>query len=668
MQPSNYNSFREIRLMAGIVGFVILFLHLYYYCYGAFVAWNFSPVFLDRITANLAHSGMFNHRATSKLIAFFAFALTLIGSHAAGQIPSRKKLLWIIPCGATLYLASDLILNISMDARMATIIYIVVMASGLSLLYSSAKTLVGLLYWRFSSDIFNRFNESFPQEERLLKNPYSINIKARYTFRNQVRDSYINLIDVFRGTLVMGVPGSGKTRYVIRQMIQQSLENGMMLFVFDLKYDSLTRLTYNTLEKVRSTLKIQPKFYCVNFDDLNRSHRCNPLDPHNMTDISDANEAARTLLYAINKKWIHMQGEFFPDSAVSFVSAAIWFLKQYQNGKFCTLPHLIELIQADFYKLFSVLRSYPDLQTLVGTFISALNDGTLDQLQGQVATARIALAGLSSPQIYYLLSGNDFTLDLNNPKDPKVICIGSNPQKQFVYGAVISLYVSRMLKLVNKAGCLPCHLFFDEFSSFYCHGIHVTLAQARENKVAVTMGIQDLSQLRMEYGRDHADALFNLPANRLSSQVSGDSARLMSEQFGKILQQKSTVSVNSRDSSTSQSLSLDLSVPPSKISSLSSGEFVGITADTPSQPIQLKGVHARILVDNAALAKEQAGYVANPEVRSITRANVEFTYQQIKKEVLDLLDDRLAYMMSKPELAALIITKQGGNNRLKKSI
>lgn len=668
MQPTNQNAYREIRLLAGALGLALLAIHFYDYCYAALKQWNITNSFADRLVVSIAGSGILRHRATGKLAALFFLVLTLTGIPASGTAPQPRRTVFTLAGGLGLYLGSDLVLLATGDPAILATTYITVTLAGLGLLYSAAKTLAGMLNWHFSSDIFNRYNESFPQEERWLTGPHILHLKGCYRFRNQTRNSVINLVDIFRGTLIIGVPGSGKTRHVFRPLIQQSLDLGMAAFVYDLKYDDLTRLTYNRLLQANNGPGPKRTFYSINFDNLNRSHRCNPLDPATMEDSSDAGEAARTILYALNRKWIGQQGEFFIDSAINFCTANIWFLRLYEGGRYCTLPHLIELMQGDFYQLFSVLQSYPELETLMTVFTSALRDNTLNQLQGQVATARIALATLASPRIYYLFSANDFTLDINNPDDPKVVCIGSNPQKQFVYGAVISLVITRMLKMVNRKGGVPAIIPLDEFASVYPHGIHLTVAQARSNKVALMIGIQDVSQLRMEYGRDHADAIFNLPANIISGQVSGDSARLVSERFGNILQEKHSVSTNSRDNTTSQSLQLDLAVPPSKISNLSSGEFVGVTADTPTQPIQLKGFHCRIPVDNAAIQKEEAAWVPLPEVRTVTKEVIEFNFLQIKAESRRIIEARLAYMAKTPEMTHLIVTKKDAGNHLHKTL
>jgi Type IV secretory system Conjugative DNA transfer len=523
--------------------------------------------------------------------------------------------------------------------------------------------LVNLATWPLRRDIFNQYAESFPQEERRITNEYSINLRARYVYRNRSRNSWVNLTEIFRGTLVMGSPGSAKTSAVFRPMIQQSLAHGMCLFVYDLKYDDLTRLTYNTLQREKHRFAITPAFFSINFDDFSRSHRCNPLDPASLTDISDAAEVARTIILALNKRMIHLQGEFFVESAIGFFTANIWFLRSYENGKYCTLAHLLELMQTDFYILFSIIRSVPGADTLIQPFVSALANNSGEQLQGQVDSARIALSSLVSPNLYYLLSANDFTLDLNNPKAPKIICLGSNPQKQFVYSAVISLYFSRMIKLVNRKGGHPCHILIDEAPSFTAMGLHTAIAQARQNRVAITFGIQDLSQLRMEYGRDHADALINLPGNLICGQVSGDSARLVSERFGRILQDKASVSTSTRDSSTSQSQQLDLALPASKISTLSSGEFVGITADSPQQPLPLKAFHARLLVDFDAIRREESTWTSTPIVRKVTDEVVDLNFRQVKAQVRSMVDTQIARMRANPDLARLIVQRRENPNQ-----
>ena len=271
--------------------------------------------------------------------------------------------------------------------------------------------------------------------------------------------------------------------------------------VYDFKYDDLTKIAYNTLLKNKKSYSIVPGFYTINFDDLSKSHRCNPLDASTMFDITDATEASRSIMMGLNKEWITKQGDFFVESPINFLTAIIWFLKKYKNGKYCTLPHVIELMQVDYEKLFSVLRTEAEIEVLINPFISAYQNNAMEQLEGQVASAKIGMARLSSPQLYWVLSANDFTLDINNPATPKIVCLANNPQKQQVYGAVLSLYITRLIKLVNKKNQVKSSLIFDEFPTIFFNDVDSLIATARSNKVATCLGIQDFSQLRSEERR-----------------------------------------------------------------------------------------------------------------------------------------------------------------------
>src|SRR5690606_33709127 len=188
-------------------------------------------------------------------------------------------------------------------------------------------------------------------------------------------------------------------------------------------------------------------------------------------DISDAAESARTILLGLNREWIRRQGDFFVESAINLLTAVIWYLRCYNKGEYCTLPHVIELMQQDYDRLFTLLRTEKEIEVLINPFVNAYLHNTMEQLEGQVASAKIALARLSSPQIYFVLSGNDFTLDINNPESPKIVCMGNNPQKIHIYGAVLSLYVNRLIKQVNKKGMQKSSLIFDEFPTIYINNM-----------------------------------------------------------------------------------------------------------------------------------------------------------------------------------------------------
>jgi len=360
-----------------------------------------------------------------------------------------------------------------------------------------------------------------------------------------------------------------------------------------------------------------------------------------MTDITDATESSRTILLGLNRDWIKKQGDFFVESPINFLTAMIWFLRKYDDGRYCTLPHVIELMQLDYPNLFKLLRTEPEIDVLINPFESAFKHSAMEQLEGQVASAKIGMARLASPQLYYVLSGNDFTLDINNPEEPKIICMGNNPQKQQIYGAVLSLYISRVIKLVNKKHQQKSSLVFDEFPTIYFNGIDSLMATARANKVATTLAVQDYSQLKKDYGRDQAEVIMNIVGNVISGQVVGETSKLLSERFGKIVQERESVSVNASDTSVSRSTQLDSAIPPSKIASLSSGEFVGTVSDDPDQKIDLKVFHAEIVNDHEAIRLEEKSYKSIPTVRKISQHEIEDNYYRIKNDIQKIVRVKL---------------------------
>lgn len=448
---------------------------------------------------------------------------------------------------------------------------------------------------------------------------------------------------------------------MVRHVITQHIQKGFSMFVYDFKFPDLSLIAYNTFLKNKHAYKKIPKFYTINFDDLSRSHRCNPLDPASMTDITDATESSRTIMLGLNREWIRKAGDFFVESPINFLTGIIWFLKKYKSGRYCTLPHCIELMQMPYDQLFPVLRTEPEIEVLINPFVLAYINGATEQLEGQIASAKITLARLSSPQLYYVISGNEFTLDINNPDDPKILCMGNNPQKLQVYGPVLSLFVTRMLKLVNQKGKLKSSLVIDELPTIYIggqSGVEATIASARSNLVSTFLAVQDISQLRKDYGKEIADVIFGIVGNIISGQVGGDTAKALSERFGRIMQQRESYSINSSETSVSKSTQLEAAIPASTISSLSSGEFVGSVADNPDMKISLKNFHCEIQNDHAAIASEEKGYVAVPKVRDITQREIDANYVSIKEDVVQIVEDVMEHIYNTPELTHLLIARE----------
>lgn len=654
----NEQGLHKVLDMTRMISIIVLILHFYFFCYGAFKQWGAVSVLSDRILTNVAHTGIFNRFLTSKLIALGFLVISLIGARGKkDQQVNYRTVFHYSWTGLACYFCSWFLLQITADVTVLAGLYMAVTAVGFMLMLSGGTLLSRILKDKLNPDIFNREQETFPQEERLLENPYSVNIQAEYQLRGKARKSFINLVNCFRGLIITGSPGSGKSRFIVIPLIKQQIQKGFSMLLYDFKYDDLSKIAYNYFLKYKHVYPAGVAFYNINFDDLNRTHRCNPLDASTMTDITDAAESSRTILLGLNMDWIEKQGDFFVESPINFVTALIWYLCRYKGGKFCTWAHVIELAQVPYKKLFSVLRTQPEIEVLINPFINAFLGGAMEQLEGQIASATISLAKLSSPQLYYVITGNDFTLDINNPVHPKIVCLGNNPQKTTIYGAILSVYINTITRLANRKGMHPMAINLDEFSSIIANSIDKTIATGRSNKIAICMALQDSSQLKLAYGKEFAEVVFNTCGNIISGQVTGETAKQLSERFGKIMQDRESYTVTSNDTNFTRSKQLDLAVPVSRISTLSSGEFVGIVADNPGQEIPQKAFHCKVVLDGDALAVEESKYVELPVVRKVTADDILGNFLQVKKDVLELIDSEIERIMDTPELEHLLIKK-----------
>ena len=364
----------------------------------------------------------------------------------------------------------------------------------------------------------------------------------------------------------------------------------------------------------------------------------------------------------LNKSWILKQGDFFVESPIILLAAIIWYLKIYEDGKYCTFPHAIELLNKKYSDVFTILTSYPDLENYLSPFMDAWQGGAQDQLQGQIASAKIPLSRMISPQLYWVMTGDDFTLDINNPKEPKILCVGNNPDRQNIYSAALGLYNSRIVKLINKKGQLKSSVIIDELPTIYFRGLDNLIATARSNKVAVCLGFQDFSQLTRDYGDKESKVIQNTVGNIFSGQVVGETAKSLSERFGKVLQKRQSMTINRNDKSTSISTQLDSLIPASKISTLTQGMFVGSVSDNFDERIEQKIFHAEIVVDNEKVAAETKAYQKIPQILSFVneqgedkmKQEIESNYKQIKLDILNIVVSEMERIKNDPNLQHLV--------------
>lgn len=644
---------RKIMDFMRLISVVLVLLHLYYYCYGYFAQQHLTAAWVSKILTRFStKTALFYAPYVTKGAAATFLALSCLGTRGKfSESQTWPPITGYLALGAGVFFGNGFLLALPYAPAAVVALYAGTTALGFLLLLRAGNLVSRMLKVNLMDDIFNLENETFPQEERKLENEYSVNLATTYQLQKKQRPGWINIVNPMRGTVVYGTPGSGKTFAVIVPFIKQHLAKGFAMYVYDYKFPDLTTVVYNELLKNAGQYASPVQFYVINFDHPAKSHRCNPLLPAMMTDIVDAYESASTIMLNLNRTWIQKQGDFFVESPINFVAAIIWFLRLYADGRYCTFPHLIEFLGRKYEEMFPILGSYPEIENYVRPFIDAFEGDAREQLEGQIASARIPLSRMASPQLYWVMSGNDFTLDINNPDAPKVLCVGNNPNREVIYGAALGLYNARLVKLVNQKHKLKSSLIIDELPTIYFKGLDKLIATARSNKVSTCLGIQDKSQLDRDYGKAESTVIQNTLGNVVSGQVTGESAEALSKRFGRILQRRQSLSINSKDTSSSISTQLDSMIPASKISGLTQGTFVGAVADNFGEEIDQKVFHAKIVVDVVKLKREEASYEAIPDITSFANP---VTNEDETDEVI-----RANYNAIKADIAAMVVSELG---------
>ena len=659
-QEDDLRGLAQVMEFMRAISIIFIVVHIYWFCYQAIVDMGINIGVVDKILLNFQNTaGLFSNLLVTKVFAIIFLALSCLGTKGVkNQKMTWQKIYATFLGGLVLFFMNWWMLDLPFSPIVNMVIYTVTMTVGYILFLMSGVWISRMFKHNLMEDVFNVANESFMQETRLMENEYSVNLPTKFVYQGKEWDGWINVVNPFRATIVLGTPGSGKSYAVVNNYIKQTIAKGFATYIYDYKFDDLSVIAYNELLKNIDKYKVKPSFYVINFDDPRRSHRCNPINPKFMVDISDAYESAYTIMLNLNKTWIQKQGDFFVESPIILLAAIIWYLRIYKDGKYCTFPHTIEFLNKPYADIFTILTSYPSLENYLSPFMDAWKGGAQDQLQGQIASAKIPLSRMISPQLYWVMTGDDFTLDLNNPNEPKILCVGNNPDRQNIYSAALGLYNSRIVKLVNKKGQLKSSIIIDELPTIYFRGIDNLIATARSNKVAVCLGFQDYSQLARDYGDKEAKVIQNTVGNIFSGQVVGETAKNLSERFGKILQQRQSVSINRQDTSTSINTQLDFLIPASKISNLSQGTFVGSVADNFGEEIDQKIFHSRIIVDSAKVNAETKAYKKIPIVNEfkdengndIMQEQIERNYSRIKDEVEQIVQDEMERIKADPEL------------------
>ena len=654
------------KIMDFMRGISVLFLliNCYWFCYSAFTSWHFTLGIIDKILLNFQRTtGLFSSMLWTKLFSVVFLGLSCLGTKGVKE----EKITWgmiysALAVGFVLFFLNWWVLVLPISAVGAASLYIFSLSLGYICLLMAGVWMSRLLKNNLMDDVFNMENESFMQETRLMQNEYSVNLPTRFYYKKKWNKGWINIVNPFRASMVLGTPGSGKSYAIVNNYIKQQIEKGFAMYIYDYKFPDLSEIAYNHLLHHLEAYDVKPQFFVINFDDPRKSHRCNPINPSFMTDISDAYESAYTIMLNLNRSWIQKQGDFFVESPIILLAAIIWFLKIYENGKYCTFPHAIEFLNRPYAQIFPILTAYDELANYLSPFMDAWEGGAQDQLQGQIASAKIPLSRMISPALYWVMTGDDFSLDINNPREPKVLVVGNNPDRQNIYSAALGLYNSRIVKLINKKKQLKSSVIIDELPTIYFRGLDNLIATARSNKVAVCLGFQDFSQLTRDYGDKESKVIQNTVGNVFSGQVVGETAKTLSERFGKVLQQRQSMTINRNDKSTSISTQLDSLIPASKISNLTQGMFVGAVSDNFDERIEQKIFHAEIVVDSAKVSAEMKAYQPIPIIAEFTnedgsdnlKETIEANYKRVKSEIITLVETEIARILDNPDLKHLV--------------
>ena len=660
----------DLRALGKIMDFmralsvIFLLINAYWFCYEAFLTWGFTLGIVDKILMNFQRtSSLFSSVLWTKLFCLVFLALSCLGTKGVKEESITWPKIWaVLAVGFVLFFLNWWLLALPIGKVGAASLYIFTLSVGYICLLMAGVWMSRLLKNNLMDDVFNLENESFMQETRLLENEYSVNLPTRFYYKKRWHKGWINIVNPFRASMVLGTPGSGKSFAIVNNYIKQQIEKGFAMYIYDYKFPDLSEIAYNHLLTHLDAYEVKPQFFVINFDDPRKSHRCNPINPAFMTDISDAYESAYTIMLNLNRTWIQKQGDFFVESPIILLAAIIWFLKIYQGGRYCTFPHAIEFLNRPYAQIFPILTAYDELANYLSPFMDAWEGGAQDQLQGQIASAKIPLSRMISPALYWVMTGDDFTLDINNPREPKVLVVGNNPDRQNIYSAALGLYNSRIVKLINKKKQLKSSVIIDELPTIYFRGLDNLIATARSNKVAVCLGFQDFSQLTRDYGDKESKVIQNTVGNVFSGQVVGETAKTLSERFGKVLQQRQSMTINRNDKSTSISTQLDSLIPASKISNLTQGMFVGAVSDNFDERIEQKIFHAEIVVDVAKVSAEAKVYQPIPFIAEFLNEDgsdslsetIEANYKRVKQEILSLVESEIERIKNDAKLKHLI--------------
>lgn len=602
-----------------MAGALILLANIYYYVHPMMVSMGLTHDFVDALFLKLHNGGLFTYSAKTKLIALVLICPCLLTRTGRVKNVSTVIIASVGLSGLLLYF---------LPAWYPWLYITTTLAGGFMLFWA-----VGMLSCRTRIDDLYGEDETFPQCEELMETSSSVNLPMKFVYQGRERKGWINLVSLDRGMMVIGNPGSGKSFSAFEPCIETMIRKGYTMLLYDFKYPTLTDFAYNQYRKCKGDLDNPPKFCVINLSDPRTSQRFNPINPVYIRDPADSAEIAEIVMQNVNKG-AQRKEDFFSDSAKVYFDAVVWFLRCYENGRYCTFPHVLQMLTHKYSEVLEILETHKENLPKIVPFVNAMHDNATEQLQGMLGSSQIPVAKLSSKEIYWILSGDDGELDINNPERPKILCLGNCPDRESINGTVLALYTTRIFAEINQPGRMRCGVMLDELPTIFLKDLDKLIATARSNKVATVIGMQDYSQLVRDYGEKNAEVIYNTVANIVSGQVSGKTAERMSKMFGKRNQTKQSETIGRTNDSVNISRQKEEVLPISKIETLSQGVFFGKVADCYDNEMREKFFHAKIIRDPVQAAEEKKKWKPLPVIRDFGEDAAERKVRENAHEVL----------------------------------
>lgn len=534
------------------------------------------------------------------------------------------------------------------------VIYAFMSFLGAVVLQMGADSISKLMQQKMGKDRWNIEEESFDQNKELVDTPISINIPYLFRYKGKNNKGWMN-INPFRGTMVIGTPGSGKSFGVINPAIRQMISKGFCLCIYDFKFPDLAQIAYyHYLLKKSKESDYNYDFHVINLNNVEMSKRVNPFHKNYVQTLAEAQEMAEAMVSSLQKGGASAGGgsdQFFTQSAINFLSSTIYFFATHENGKYSDLPHILSFMNRSYKEIFDTLFQHEELISLLSPFKSAYDNKAFDQLEGQVGTLKIFLSRLATKESFWVFSGDEVELKITDKENPSILILASDPTTQDINSALYSSVLNRTLRVINSKNNLPGGIVADEFPTIYIHKIDNVVATARSNKIAVLLGLQELPQLRQFYKKEVADTISAIVGNILSGSARDkNTLDWLERMFGKIKQKSYSQSISQQGTTTSINEKMDNMIPAGKIAALKTGEMVGMIAqDNNTEEYKSSAVNGRINLDMNAIKKEEENYVQMPKYYSFMDKNgvnrkedvLMTNYRKINREVEFIVNEQL---------------------------